>query len=102
MVIYLYRWRIKADNVAQFEKAWSYVTDQLLEKAGSLGSRLHRGDDGLWYGYAQWPSVDTRGKIKLNHPEIQEARQLMKDAILEELPDIVLTPVSDYLIPGKV
>lgn len=102
MVVYLYRWRIKQGKEAQFEKAWSYVTDQLREKAGSLGSRLHMGDDGLWYGYAQWPSPDSRGKIKLNHPEIQKARQLMKDAILEELPDIVLHPTNDFLIlPNK-
>ena len=98
MVVYLYRWRIKSGKEAQFEKSWSYVTDQLREKCGSLGSRLHRGDDGLWYGYAQWPSAEARGKIKLSHPEIQEARRLMNDTILEELPDILLTPVSDFLV----
>ena len=98
MIIYLYRWRIKPDKETQFQKSWSYVTNQLREKAGSLGSRLHRGDDGLWYGYAQWPSAEARGKIKLNHPEIQDARRLMKDAILEEFPDIILNPVSDYLV----
>lgn len=85
----------------QFQKAWSYVTEQLREKSGSLGSRLHLGDDGIWYGYAQWPSIELREKSSLKHEEILEARRLMKDATLEMLEDIVLTPVSDYLIFPK-
>jgi len=101
MVVYLYRWKIKPDKEAQFQKAWAYVTEQLREKSGSLGSRLHRGDDGLWYGYAQWPSVETRERSHLNTDEIAEARRLMKDATLEMLPEILLTPVSDFLVmPG--
>jgi quinol monooxygenase YgiN len=98
MVIYLYRWRIKPEKEAQFVKAWSYVTEQLRDKSGSLGSRLHRGDDGLWYSYAQWPSIAAREESSLKHEEIVEARRLMKEATIEMLPDIVLTPVSDFLI----
>ena len=102
MIIYLYRWKLKPGKEEQFKKAWSYVTDQLREKSGSLGSRLHLGDDGLWYGYAQWPSAEQRTKNRLTHPEIVEARLLMKDATLEELPDIILDPVSDFLVLPRV
>ena len=98
MVIYLYRWKLKSEKEVQFEKAWSYVTDQLRKKSGSLGSRLHQGDDGIWYGYAQWPSVEVRNNSSLKDEEILEARRLMKDATIEMLPDIILTPVSDFLI----
>lgn len=101
MVICLYRWKIKPDKEIQFEKAWSYVTEQLREKSGSLGSRLHRGDDGLWYGYAQWPSIEVREKSNLQHQEILEARRLMKDATAEMLPDIILSSVSDFLVLPK-
>jgi hypothetical protein len=101
MVVYLYRWKIDPKKEAQFEKGWSYITAQLREKCGSLGSRLHRGDDGIWYGYAQWPSIESRENAKLNHPEIVEARGLMKDATFEMLPDIVLNPVSDFLVLPK-
>lgn len=102
MIIYLYRWRIQPEKEDQFTKAWSYVTAQLREKSGSLGSRLHRGDDGLWYGYAQWPSIEVRESSSLKHEEIVEARRLMKDATIEMLPEIVLSPVSDFLIlPSK-
>ncbi|MFZ4713847.1 MAG: antibiotic biosynthesis monooxygenase [Bacteriovoracaceae bacterium] len=101
MIIYLYRWKLIPEKEDQFIEAWSYVTEQLREKCGSLGSRLHRGDDGLWYGYAQWPSAEQREKADLKHAEILEARRLMKDAIAESFQEIVLTPVSDFLIHPK-
>lgn len=101
MVIYLYRWKLKPEKEAQFEKAWTFVTEQLREKSGSLGSRLHRGDDGLWYGYAQWPSIEKREQSNLKYNEILEARKQMKDATIEMLPDIILTPVSDLLVLPK-
>ncbi len=98
MIISLYRWILKPGKEEQFKKAWSYVTEQLREKSGSLGSRLHLGDDGLRYGYAQWHSKEQRTKNRLTHAEITEARELMKDAVQEELPDIVLEPTNDFLI----
>lgn len=101
MVIYLYRWKIKAEKESQFIKAWSYVTEQLRARSGSLGSRLHLGDDGLWYGYAQWPSVQVREASSLSDEKIIEARELMKDATIEMLPDIILNPVSDFLIINR-
>lgn len=98
MVIYLYRWKIKSEKESQFIRAWSYVTEQLRARSGSLGSRLHLGDDGLWYGYAQWPSKEVREASSLNDEKIMEARCLMKEATIEMLPDIVLEPVSGFLI----
>ncbi len=92
---------IKIRKRRAIKKAWSYVTEELREKCGSLGSRLHLGDDGLWYAYAQWPSVEQREKSSLKHDEILEARRLMKDATIEILPDIVLTPTSDFLVLPK-
>ncbi len=97
MIVYLYRWRLKPDKEAQFQKAWSYVTLQLREKSQSLGSRLHFGSDGFWYGYAQWPSIEIRKRSQLSHEEFLEARRLMQDATLE-FEEVLLSPVSDYLI----
>lgn len=100
MVIYLYRWRIKKEKELQFIRAWSYVTEQLRERSGSLGSRLHLGDDGLWYGYAQWPSKELREASSLKDEKMLEARKLMNESIIEMLPDVILDPVSDFLIKG--
>lgn len=96
MIIYLYRWRLKTGQEEQFQRAWSTVTEYLREK-GSLGSRLHVGDDGLWYGYAQWPSMEEREKIEWGPSEALEARESMKNAVAMSFPEIVLQPVRDYL-----
>src|SRR5262245_3082183 len=58
--VVLYRWRLHPGAEESFAEAWSRVTELLRSERGSLGSRLHRGSDGLWYGYAQWPSAAAR------------------------------------------
>ena len=40
----------------QFIEVWSGITAFFRESCGALGSRLHYGDDGAFYVYAQWPS----------------------------------------------
>ena len=94
----LYRWRLHAGSEAAFVQAWSRVTDLLLAR-GSLGSRLHRGSDGLWYGYAQWPSAEIRSKAFALGPVDAAASAQMNQAIAESLPEIVLDLKADYLMP---
>ena len=93
----LYRWVLRAGMEEQFVAAWSRVTLALREEGGSLGSRLHRGPDGIWYGYAQWPSAVVRERA-FDHPIDTEARRLMREAIEQDLPELVLESVSDYLV----
>lgn len=97
MVVYLYRWRLKQGKEETFRKAWAIVTEELQSKCGSLGSRLHKGNDGLYYGYAQWPNAETREQAKLSHPQIEKARSEMRDATEEALPEIMLQPLEDFL-----
>ena len=80
-----------------FIEAWSKVTELLLLR-GSFGSRLHKGPDDLWYGYAQWPSDEARCKA-FEDPVDAEAGQQMSAAVQERLPEIVLACVADYLMP---
>ena len=40
----------------QFIEVWAGLTAFFKESCGALGSRLHYGDDGAFYAYAQWPS----------------------------------------------
>lgn len=94
----LYRWRLKPEKEDQFVQAWSVTSHLLLTERGSLGSRLHRGDDGIWYSYAQWPSVEARKEAFDLGPIDAGARDLMREAIEEELPEIVLESVADFLI----
>jgi hypothetical protein len=96
-IVILYRWRLRTGHEAQFKEAWSVVTRALIER-GSLGSRLHVGNDGVWYAYAQWPSVEARTAAFAQPLGIDQAQRAMADAVLEHFPEIVLTPSVDHLI----
>lgn len=96
--IVLYRWRLHAGAEEAFVQGWSRITE-LLRARGSLGSRLHRGSDGLWYGYAQWPSAQVRQASFALGSLDDAARAGMKSAIAESLPEITLEARADYLAP---
>jgi hypothetical protein len=95
--IVLYRWRLRPGHEERFKLAWSIVTRTLVER-GSLGSRLHVGNDGLWYSYAQWPSAEARTSAFEQALGVEEAEQAMDDAVLERFPEIVLTSAVDHLL----
>ena len=94
----LYRWRLHPGSEASFVEAWSRVSDLLLKHRGSLGSRLHRGADGLWYSYAQWPSADARAKAFSAEPVDPVAAEQMRAAIAESFPEVALESISDFMV----
>ena len=97
-LVVLYRWRLHAGMEDAFASAWRDATIALLAR-GSCGSRLHRGDDGLWYGYAQWPDAQARS-LAFSDPGINPSFVARMQACVEErLPDILLTPMADLLRP---
>ena len=98
--VVLYRWRLNPGMESDFIEAWSRVTD-LLRTRGSLGSRLHSGSDGLWYGYAQWPDARTREEAFAAGPMEALASARMAAAIAESQPEIILNVEADYIVaPG--
>jgi len=46
-------------NRRKFITCWSGITDYFKTDCGALGSRLHGGKGGVFYGYAQWPSKEV-------------------------------------------
>jgi heme-degrading monooxygenase HmoA len=97
MFIVLYRWKLKPGHEAAFVAAWSRVTSLLKKDRHSLGARLHEGNDGLWYSYAQWPSAEAREAAFAQGSVDPVASQLMQDAIAEKLEEIQLTEKGSYL-----
>ncbi len=105
-LVVLYRWRLAVGREAEFADAWRDATEALLAR-GSLGSRLHRGDDGLWYGYAQWPDAETRrsacSEATFSEPAFAEAASdlspsaRMRACVVESFPETLLSPVADLL-----
>jgi hypothetical protein len=96
MYIVLYRWRVKPELEAQFVEAWSEVTRFYVENFDSLGSRLHCGDDGIWYAYAQWKTAEQREYAFQNAPKMP-AGDKMRAAIEESFPEVKLEIQADYL-----
>jgi len=95
----LYRWRLHPGAEQSFIAAWSRVSELLLTQHGSLGSRLHRGPDGWWYSYAQWPSAEARDKAFAADPVDPEAARQMRHAIAERMPELALESVADFMVP---
>ncbi len=95
----VYRWRLRPGSEQSFVQAWSCVTRLLRSERGSLGSRLHRGPDDIWYSYTQWPSAAAKAAA-LSQPSVDEAAwQQLREAIAETLPELILEPVADFLAP---
>lgn len=97
MLVFLYRWRIKPEKEAQFIEAWSEITAYYRKNFNSLGSRLHRGDDGVFYAYAQWISAAQRADAFQNSPQT-DAGTKMREAIEVSFPEVRLEILSDYLV----
>jgi heme-degrading monooxygenase HmoA len=95
-LVVLYRWRVKPGAESTFVAAWARITERLHRDHGSLGSRLHRGSDGLWYAYAQWPSAEHRRRAFATGSDPDDSRALHA-AVLEALPEVLLEPVAGIL-----
>lgn len=99
MFIALYKWRIDPEKEEDFIDAWSAITRYYRTNYHSSGSRLHKGSDGLFYGYAQWKTEELRMRAFLaKGAEIADAGERMKNAIEERFPEVVLETVADYIV----
>ena len=96
----LYRVRLHAGKEDDYIQAWSRLTRLIRSERGGLGSCLHRGEDGIWYAYAQWPSAQARADAFAMGPLDPVAEQQMADSVVEYLPEIRLEPVEDLLLPS--
>ena len=95
----IYRAKVHPDKEARYIAAWSALTTLISQHRGGLGSRLHKGSDGIWYAYAQWPSATARDQA-FSLPCVDPAAQSeMDDCIIERLPEIRLEPMADQLVP---
>ncbi|HUF02860.1 MAG TPA: antibiotic biosynthesis monooxygenase [Aridibacter sp.] len=92
----LYRWKLREGFEDEFVKAWMEVTEYHLRNSGSFGSRLHKGDDEIWYAYAQWPSAEARQKA-FSGDELKGAGDAMSRCVEERFPEVILGVESDLL-----
>ncbi len=97
MLYVLYRCRVKPGSETAFRALWARITEAIRARRGGLGSRLHRGDDGLFYAYARWPSREAWVAAFALPPIDPQASAEMKEHVEEWLPAVPLEPVEDLL-----
>lgn len=95
MFIVLYRWKLKVGQEARFQEGWLRRTREIYQEGGSLGSRLHRAEDGTWYAYAQWPDKKTWEAERTVRD--QEARTMMLESIESSFPYVCMEAMADLL-----
>ena len=103
MFVAVYWWRIKPGQEERFRAAWRHGTELIQQRYGSLGSRLHRAQDGRFVGTAEWPDEATwRAAFdrKMVYDDA-ETRAAFVDAIAEVPPDadpiFTMTVIDDLL-----
>lgn len=97
--VVIYRYRVNPDKVEDFVSAWSRLAEVNREGYGTLGSRLHKGDDGVYYAYSRWPTRDAF-EASEDRPAQTAARALMASAIIERLPSLRMDITADFLETG--
>ena len=92
MFAVLYKCKVKKGQEDLYVKHWKKVAGFFKQSRGSLGSTLHKAEDGTWIAYSKWPDRATRDaswpkdKEAVNAafpPDVQEAIIGLK-ATLEE------------------
>ncbi len=100
MFIVVYRWRCRPEHEAAFRVAWAEMTVAIREQCGSLGSRLHRADDGELVAYAQWPSREQWESSTATGPAVIRAREEMLRHAERVAPPFLLEVLEDLLEPS--
>ena len=98
MFAVIYRFNVHPGKEVEFEDAWEHLTKLILEYEGSLGSRLHRNENGEYIAYAQWPDRETWLNAGSNLPAAAEGyRKNMRESCqsIETLHE--LDPINDLL-----
>ncbi len=100
MFIALYQFKVKPGRESAFQEAWHAGTAGIYKARGSLGSRLHKTEEGAYLAYAQWPSAEHYDRKDELPEEVRSALALMRDCcesvtLLERM-----TVVDDLLASG--
>lgn len=98
--VVLYRWRVRPGHEGEFASGWERISQAYKRDRGALGARLHRGEDGIWYSYAVWPSREVRAEAFAAGSPDPSASALVNEATEAYLGETVLNIVADLLGAG--
>lgn len=104
MFVVVYRWKLKEGAEDRFRQGWRAATEAISQKYGSLGSRLHKAEDGTWVAYAQWPDKERWEAMRDGPPADVSGFALMRESIDDSAktasPLFCMTVTDDYFNPA--
>ncbi len=84
MFTVIYTFRVKPGQEEAFQRSWAFITEEYLRTRGSLGSRLHRDQDGAFVAIALWPDRASWEALAPSASlETEAARSTMREACAE-------------------
>lgn len=92
----IYRWRVKDGCEETFRTGWRRATEAIYQKHHSLGSRLHKCEDGRWLAYAQWATREDWQAMQNSPAPDEEAFAMMRDSI-EGTTEVICMALTDDL-----
>jgi len=93
----VYQWKVKPGKEDLFRQTWRDITEAIFAQHGSLGSRLHRADDGSWVAYAQWPDEKSWSHVD-ETVGVDLARANQKQCLEAEVKVVFKLTVTDDLL----
>lgn len=93
-----YHWRIKPGREQDFVRLWSEGTLLFRDEQNTLGSRLHKADDGTYFAYAQWPSADMFHGPRTLSPHHTQVLKDMRDCVEQSFPAVLGEVLVDCLV----
>ena len=97
MFVALYTFTVKAGSEDKFRDAWGCLTEAIFATHGSRGSRLHFGEGGIWFAYAQWPSREVWEQARAQPSANAEASADMRECLAGPI-ETLLGEVCDDLL----
>ena len=82
MFAVIYTFKVKPGEESELIEGWKGLTKLIYQYEGSLGSKLHRNQDGDFVAYAQWPTKEVWENAGSNLPkeESDKFRAQMKNS----------------------
>ena len=94
----IYSFKIIEGKENDFINAWTELTKLIYRFSGSYGSRLHKTDEQLFVGYAQWSDKETWKDSGDKLPEFaNQIRKQMRESCSEIKTEFEMNVVQDLL-----
>ncbi|MBX2980871.1 MAG: antibiotic biosynthesis monooxygenase [Flavobacteriales bacterium] len=102
MFTVLYTFRVKPGMEETFQRSWAFITEEYMRTRGSLGSRLHKDENGTFVAIALWPDREHwEAQGPTDSPELTNARDRMREACEEIQTTHELVVVQDLWRPSR-